>query len=322
MASAFTSFVAVGDSFTEGMDDPCPGGGGFRGWADLAAERLAADRPGLRYANLAVRGKLIGQILHDQVPVAAAMRPDLVTLAGGLNDVMRPRCDMGLVTARIEECTATLAAAAGRLVLFRAPDPTRRLRGSARLMPRIEQLITLIDELAARHDALVVDLFSARVFDDPRLWSIDRIHLSTEGHRRVAEALLGALAAVARPSAASGPSRSGPAPGPRHDTPAEGPAGEAERAADGAVTPVPPMVPSAPPAEPAWHAALPVLAPTPWLGRRRADLRWARVHLLPWIGRRLRGTSSGDGRVAKRPELLPLLPAVLPLAEDADPLAR
>jgi chromosome segregation ATPase len=39
---------------------------------------------------------------------------------------------------------------------------------------------------------------------------------------------------------------------------------------------------------------------------RRADLKWARQHLVPWLGRRLRGESSGDGRAPKRPDLLPL----------------
>ncbi len=49
------TFVAIGDSFTEGLNDPDPGGG-FRGWADRVAGALSAQRPGFRYANLAVRG--------------------------------------------------------------------------------------------------------------------------------------------------------------------------------------------------------------------------------------------------------------------------
>jgi hypothetical protein len=47
-----------------------------------------------------------------------------------------------------------------------------------------------------------------------------------------------------------------------------------------------------------------------WLAARRADARWAKEYLAPWIGRRLRGTSSGDGLPAKRP----LLEAVIPPA--------
>ena len=71
------SFVAIGDSFTEGLDDWRPDGTP-RGWADRVAERLAEDEPELRYANLAVRGKLLDQIVTDQVPVAERLRPDLI----------------------------------------------------------------------------------------------------------------------------------------------------------------------------------------------------------------------------------------------------
>ncbi|GAA3075002.1 hypothetical protein GCM10020254_18660 [Streptomyces goshikiensis] len=98
MNASYTSFVAVGDSFTEGMSDGLPDGS-YRGWADLLAARLAAREPGFRYANLAVRGKLIGQIAGEQAPVAAGMGADLVTLVGGLNDALRPKVDMGRVRA-------------------------------------------------------------------------------------------------------------------------------------------------------------------------------------------------------------------------------
>src|ERR1044072_1067056 len=69
--TTYTSFVAVGDSFTEDRSDALPDGG-YRGWADLLAARLAARTPGFRYANLAVRGKLIGQIVDGQRGQAGA----------------------------------------------------------------------------------------------------------------------------------------------------------------------------------------------------------------------------------------------------------
>src|SRR5579875_3047207 len=90
------AFVAVGDSFTEGLNDAAPGGG-FRGWADRLAGMLAAEHPGLRYANLAVRGKLLRQIVDEQVPAAISLLADrvpgstaLVSMAGGGNDILRP----------------------------------------------------------------------------------------------------------------------------------------------------------------------------------------------------------------------------------------
>ncbi|MBY8878313.1 SGNH/GDSL hydrolase family protein [Actinacidiphila acidipaludis] len=249
--ATFTSFVAIGDSFTEGMSDVLPDGS-YRGWADLLAARLAARHPDFRYANLAVRGKLIRQIAEDQVDTAAAMRADLVTLVGGLNDVLRPKCDVDAVCAQLESAVERLAPSCGRLVLMRSP--ARRGPVATRFAPRMEQLFTFIDDLGRRHGALVVDLYGAEVLGDPRLWADDRLHLTAGGHERVAEAIWQRLGL---------------------------------------------------PAESEWTLPLPPAVPLGWAARRTADVRFTREHLLPWIGRRLTGRSSGDGRPAKRPELLP-----------------
>ncbi|MFF3848107.1 SGNH/GDSL hydrolase family protein [Streptomyces sp. NPDC002328] len=182
----YSSLVAVGDSFTEGMSDLLPDGT-YRGWADLLAGRMAARTPGFRYANLAVRGKLIGQIVEEQVPVAAAMGADVITLVGGLNDTLRPKCDMGRVRALLTEAVETLAPACKQLVLMRSPG--RQGPVMQRFRPRMEELFVCVDDLAARHGALVVDLYGAPSLGDPRLWDVDRLHLSAEGHRRVAEAV-------------------------------------------------------------------------------------------------------------------------------------
>ncbi|MCF6522434.1 SGNH/GDSL hydrolase family protein [Streptomyces sp. JJ36] len=250
-----TSFVALGDSFTEGMSDALPDGS-YRGWADLLAARLADRTPDFRYANLAVRGKLIRQIADEQVDAAAAMGADLVTLVGGLNDVLRPRCDLNRVCAVLEESVAKLAPACGRLVLMRSPG--RRGPVLERYRSRMEELFGFLDELAGRHGAEVVDLYGAASLSDPRLWADDRLHLTADGHHRVAEAVWQRLGL---------------------------------------------------PAESAWDTPLPPAAAPGWPDRAGAHLRFTRTHLLPWIGRRLTGRSSGDGRAPKRPELGPLRPA-------------
>ncbi|MBB5121946.1 GDSL family lipase [Streptomyces eurocidicus] len=251
MNATYTSFVAVGDSFTEGMSDGLPDGT-YRGWADLLAARLAARTPGFRYANLAVRGKLIAQIADEQATAAAAMGADLVTLVGGLNDALRPKCDVDLVCARLEEAVGRLAPDCKQLVLMRSPG--RRGPVLERFRPRMEQLFDFIEELAGRHDALVVDLYGAEALGDPRMWAEDRLHLNAEGHRRVAEAVWQALG---------------------HEP------------------------------EEDWRRPLPPAARPGWASRRASDARFAREHLGPWIGRRLTGRSSGDGRPPKRAELLP-----------------
>jgi hypothetical protein len=55
-----------------------------------------------------------------------------------------------------------------------------------------------------------------------------------------------------------------------------------------------------------WMLVPPMPAPTPWLLARSADLRWAREHLAPWIGRHLIGHSSGENIMPKRPALAPI----------------
>ncbi|MCX4913291.1 SGNH/GDSL hydrolase family protein [Streptomyces sp. NPDC060011] len=250
--ATYTSLVAVGDSFTEGMSDLLPDGS-YRGWADLLAARMAARAPGFRYANLAVRGKLIGQIVAEQVDVAAAMRPDVITLVGGLNDTLRPKVDMGRVRGLLEEAVERLAPACEQLVLMRSP--ARNGPVLERFRPRMEELFVVVDDLAKRHGALVVDLYGAPSLADPRMWDVDRLHLTAEGHRRVAEAVWQTL----------------------------GYDGEDQE----------------------WRTPMGPTTLPGFVSRRTADARFARQHLLPWIGRRLTGRSSGDGLPAKRPDLLP-----------------
>ncbi|CAL9614122.1 SGNH/GDSL hydrolase family protein [Streptomyces pilosus] len=247
-----SSLVALGDSFTEGMSDRLPDGT-YRGWADLLAGRMAATAPGFRYANLAVRGKLIRQIVDEQVGVAADMGADVITLVGGLNDTLRPKCDMAQVRDLLTEAVERLAPHCEQLVLMRSPG--RQGPVLERFRPRMEALFECVDELAGRHGALVVDLYGAPALADPRLWDVDRLHLTADGHRRVAEAVWQTLGYAPR--------------------------------------------------DPEWHLPPEATLPPGWAARRAADARFARQHLLPWIGRRLTGRSSGDGLPPKRPELLP-----------------
>jgi lysophospholipase L1-like esterase len=191
------SFVAVGDSFTEGLDDEYEDGRGYRGWADLVAARLA--HPEFRYANLAVRGRLFGRVVDEQVPAALAMGPDLVSFAAGGNDVLRRSFDAPTLTARFDTVVAQLRATGADVLLFRFADLTRRLPGGRMILPRVTILNRAVVETAERHGARVVDLWSDDEFGNPMLWSVDRLHLSTAGHRRVAAHVLAALGLPADP---------------------------------------------------------------------------------------------------------------------------
>ncbi|MDN6332471.1 MAG: SGNH/GDSL hydrolase family protein, partial [Micrococcaceae bacterium] len=86
--------VSLGDSFTEGIGDPDPQSpGGHRGWADRVAEQLSRQAEDFAYANLAIRGRLLDQIHEEQLEPALELRPDLITICAGGNDVLRPGGD-------------------------------------------------------------------------------------------------------------------------------------------------------------------------------------------------------------------------------------
>jgi lysophospholipase L1-like esterase len=182
---AVRSLVALGDSFTEGVGDPWPDRIACRGWADRLAEMLAAQEPDLRYANLAIRGKMLAQVLGEQVPAAAAMRPDLVTIAAGGNDLLRPRVDPDLLAEPFNAAIEQLTAAGSRVLIFAGFNPS--LFPLIRMIRRRAAIFNAhLRAIARQHDCLLVDLWTMRVLNDPCMWNEDRLHLSPAGHRRVA----------------------------------------------------------------------------------------------------------------------------------------
>lgn len=186
------SYVAVGDSFTEGMSDQLPDGT-YRGWADLVAARLAQDTPEFSYANLAVRGRLFDGIVNEQVPQALRMHPDLVSFAAGGNDALRRNFEPATLTRRFDDIVRMFRENGSDVVIFRFADLTRRLPGGRMILPRVEVLNRAVGESAERHGAKLVDLWVDAEFHSPLLWSVDRLHLNEAGHRRVAAHVLTSL---------------------------------------------------------------------------------------------------------------------------------
>lgn len=254
------SMIAIGDSFTEGLNDPGPGDGAFRGWADRLAAILARHNPGLTYANLAVRGKYLRQVMTDQLPLAVAAAPGLVTFSAGGNDILRPSGDPDAIAAVFADGVARLRAAGAEVLICNGFD-TRSTPVLRRVRGRVATYNGHLWSIADRYGARMVDLWSMGALHDRRAWSDDRLHLSPEGHRRVALRAAEVLGVPAEPG-------------------------------DGD-----------------WREPWPTAPDPAWLDRRRDDWHWTRVHFVPWIGRHLRGRSSGDGRLPKRPELTPLAEA-------------
>lgn len=252
--SRFSSFVAMGDSFTEGLNDLKPDGT-YRGWADRLAEILADGRPDFRYANLALRGKMLDEILTEQLPSALSIKPDLVTVCAGGNDLVVPGTDPDVLAARFESGIADLRAAGIHVVIFTGPD-TKQMSVLNILRGKVAIYNASLWAIADRHGAQVVDLWSMHVLHDLRAWSDDRLHFTPEGHRRIAQRTAEVL--------------------------------------------------GVPTAED-WREPWPETEQATWLTQRRSDLEWTKTHLLPWIGRHLRGQSMGDGLAPKRPQLAPLV---------------
>jgi lysophospholipase L1-like esterase len=263
-------YIALGDSFTEGLSDPDPAGpDAFRGWADRLAEHLAAAAPagGIEYANLAIRGRLLPQVLAEQVPVALAAGPDLVSLVAGGNDLLRPGADPDRLAADLEAAVVSFRRAGADVLLATGVDPRqtpiiRRTRG------RVAVFNAHLWSIAARQGAVVLDQWGAAWLQDARLWDPgDRIHLTAEGHRRTA---LAAAAALGVPVAVD------------HTD---------------------------------WRTPLEPAPPQPVRAVVAQELAWVRGFVLPWIGRRIRGESSGDGRAAKRPVAVPLRATLSPVTD-------
>ncbi|MPY79324.1 MAG: SGNH/GDSL hydrolase family protein [Actinophytocola sp.] len=180
----YSSFVALGDSFTEGMNDELPDGT-FLGWADRIAVMLAEDNPDFAYANTAVRGKTLGAIIDEQLPIALEVRPDLVAVCAGGNDILVPGTNVDDVAARFDDMIRQLTKAGIDVVVFTGPD-MREVSVVNRIRYRVALYNAHLHATVARYDTRVVDLWAMDVLRDPRAFCEDRLHFSTEAHRRIA----------------------------------------------------------------------------------------------------------------------------------------
>ncbi|WP_308257519.1 SGNH/GDSL hydrolase family protein [Pseudonocardia lacus] len=248
----YRSVVSIGDSFTEGVGDELDDGT-VRGWADLVAHGLqaAAEEPVL-YANLAVRGKLLGPILGEQLDAALALGPDLLTVNGGGNDLLRARVGIRELSESTRRATARATAAGTHVLVVTGADPTARLPLGRAVRRRGDALADAVRAWATDLTAVTfVDNWHDDRLREADCWSGDRLHLGPAGHRRVAGNVLRALG-VAVPE-------------------------DLLRVPHGAGTPTSS-------GGPGYYAR----------------------HVLPWVGRRLRGRSSGDGREPKQATLAPV----------------
>jgi lysophospholipase L1-like esterase len=189
----WTRYVAIGDSFTEGIGDPEPSSpGGNRGWADRVAEVLGSQVSDFAYANLAIRGKLLQQIINEQIEPALELRPDLISISGGGNDIIRPGTDPDEIADRFDTAVGRLSANGATVVMFNGPDI-----GMTPVLGRSRGKVAIYNEnlrtVALKHDAIIADMWPLRELQDPRMWAPDRLHFSPLGHHTIARMVLNSL---------------------------------------------------------------------------------------------------------------------------------
>lgn len=246
-------YVAIGDSFTEGVGDELPGGI-TRGWADIAAQGWA-DGTGesIEYANLAIRGKLVWPIVDQQLEPALALKPTHLSFNGGGNDMLRPKADVGHIVDAFSHVVRRCDEEGVQLILLSGANPSAQLPFGRVMLRRGNILSRAVNERIAQRPDIVTALnWFDRELGTPPFWSPDRLHMNARGHHRVASRVLDALD-VPRP-------------------------------------------------EEWW--SLPEITDV----ERMQGTKYYRQHVGPWVKRRLTGTSSGDGRLAKYGEWMRLEP--------------
>jgi lysophospholipase L1-like esterase len=250
---AYKRFLALGDSMTEGMSDEIRNGK-YRGWADRTAEVMAANWDGFTYANFAVRGKLVGQVFADQIPMALPFiegPSTLVSFHAGANDVIRPKYDPVKTMAIYDEGVAKLAKTGATLMLFCVLEDSGAKTKAAKIW---QERFAIFNEnvrvQAKKVGAILFDPNQDDFWRDTRFIDSDRLHLNLEGHRRVSQAVLSRFEL---------------------------------------------------PHDPNWRRPLPPAKPDSLLKKIAINLKWFATFAIPWMIRRLRGRSSGDGRSCKYP---------------------
>ena len=247
----YTRFIALGDSMTEGMTDELIDGK-YRGWADRVADVLAKNNPGFTYMNLAIRGKLLKQVVEDQIPVALKYiegRKTLVSFHAGANDVLRPNYKPEVSLPEYEKGIKQLTDAGATVIIFTVVDKVDgKGRTAALWHERFSNFNENVRMVATKYPTILFEAKKAEFLNDRRFLAFDRLHMNPEGHRRLANAVLEGL-------------------GYEFDA--------------------------------KWRIPLPPAKKKNKVIKLITNLAWIAIFLLPWIWRRIRGKSSGDGRSAK-----------------------
>jgi lysophospholipase L1-like esterase len=195
-----TTYVALGDSFTAGLVPGEPR------WADEVARALGPDT---RYENLAWVGATSADVEREQLDTALRLRPDVVTIVCGANDVLesvRPNPDE--YANRLSRMFSRLRREAPQADVVTAtyPDISRFLDLRPRTRTRVEKGMRRFNDacraVARSHGIALLEGFDHPAAGERGTYADDGFHPSEEGHRRAAMEFLRALRGRFRPAPA------------------------------------------------------------------------------------------------------------------------
>jgi lysophospholipase L1-like esterase len=190
MARTVRSYVALGDSFTCGLE------GETIRWADEVAGAL----PGAGYTNLAEVGATSEAVEETQLPEGLAMEPDLVSLTCGANDVLETvRPDPGAYAGRLTRMLQRIRAEAPQAGVFTITYPD--LSRFVELRPRTERRVArgtrlynaALRSVAQRNGVIVMEAAEAPGSEERANFASDGFHASPEGHKRLGAEIVHAL---------------------------------------------------------------------------------------------------------------------------------
>ncbi|ALQ68079.1 lipase [Bacillus thuringiensis] len=186
-------FVAIGDSFTEGIGDEVEGIA-LKSWVDHFVQLCVND---IEYANFAKRGLVTQEIRSQQLEKALTFNPDLVSLIAGANDVLKGRWNHNAYKNDMEFMINTLSKTGADIMIANLPDFTVRLPFASEKKQIIkEQLLEandVIRSLSREYKLHHVDFWSHPLVNDNTLWSKDLIHPNSKGYVKVAELIFSSV---------------------------------------------------------------------------------------------------------------------------------
>lgn len=176
-------YVALGDSYTIGTAT----GGAPERWPNQLVARLGAQEPVLHLvANLGVNGFTSRDVLDEELPKLAALRPEFATLLVGVNDVVQRVPDTTYarnVALILDELLAALPL--DRIVAVATPDYTVTPQGAAYGDPTLQAAgirrnNEILRDMAAARGIAFVDIhdLSRRAAGDRSLVADDGLHPS------------------------------------------------------------------------------------------------------------------------------------------------